>query len=48
MTSLANFSPISKISKSESCSFAVAHKNSASGKATEIVFLKTLKSKDDP
>jgi hypothetical protein len=48
MTSLANFSPISKISKSESCSLAVAHKKSASGKATDIVFLKTLKSKEDP
>lgn len=48
MTSIANFSPISKISKSESCSLAVAHKNNASGKATEIVFLKTLKSKEDP
>jgi len=47
-TSFANFKPISNILWSESCSFAYAQRKSASGIAIETIFLKILKSNDEP
>lgn len=47
-TSSANLRPISKMSTSDSLSFAYEHKNSASGRAIEIMFLNILTSYELP